>query len=176
MGYHERNGDLIGLAKLGHFQVIAHGVNCMCKQESGIVAQMKREFATNMFPMEFYTKRADYNKLGQIDYKFCRKAADFKTGFWNRKTILPEKGVYVVNCYTQYNYGDNHSDGDGKPLNYAALAMCLDKINYNFAGMKIGLPKIGCGLAKGDWNIVKKLIKKHLKDCDVTIVMLKKQK
>lgn len=40
---------------------------------------------------------------------------------------------------------------------------------------KIGLPQIGCGLAGGDWNKVKEIIKKELKDCFVTVVIYKEK-
>ena len=44
-----------------------------------------------------------------------------------------------------------------------------------FAGKKIGLPKIGSNLAGGDWNIIKEIIKKELKGCDVTVVIYNKE-
>jgi len=50
----------------------------------------------------------------------------------------------------------------------------MRKINHVFKGQHIGLPKIGCGLAGGDWNIVKEIIQKELKDCNVIIVIYKK--
>jgi len=59
-------------------------------------------------------------------------------------------------------------------LDYDALRMCMRKINHEFPGRKIGLPKIGCGLAGGDWNIVQGIIEDELHDCDVTIVNYKR--
>ena len=81
--------------------------------------------------------------------------------------------MVVVNSYTQYNYGRNHSDGESHPLNYAALRLCLNKINHEYKGKRIGLPKIGCGLAGGDWNRVKDITKQELKDCIITVVNYK---
>jgi hypothetical protein len=43
-----------------------------------------------------------------------------------------------------------------------------------FKGKKIGLPMIGAGLAGGDWDHIKYLIQKELRDCQVTIVIYKK--
>ena len=79
----------------------------------------------------------------------------------------------VVNSYTQYKYGKNHSDGVQRPLDYEALTLCMRKINETFKGKHIGLPKIGCGLAGGSWDMVKKIIQKELCDCDVTVVIYK---
>jgi hypothetical protein len=43
-----------------------------------------------------------------------------------------------------------------------------------FEGKHIGLPYIGCGLAGADENLVLDIIKKELKDCNVTMVRYKK--
>jgi len=40
--------------------------------------------------------------------------------------------------------------------------------------MHIGLPKIGAGLAGGDWNRIKEIIKTELTDCKVTVVIYDK--
>ena len=92
------------------------------------------------------------NKLGTIDYKLINN-------------------LYVVNSYTQYGLGKD--DNNNIPLNYNALALCMIKINHIFKNKRIGLPLIGCGLAGGDWNIVKDIIQKNLIDCDITIVKFK---
>ena len=47
-----------------------------------------------------------------------------------------------------------------KPINYAALRICLNEVN-DFAyrnNASIHMPKIGTGLAGGDWNIIEKII------------------
>lgn len=70
-------------------------------------------------------------------------------------------------------YGRNHADGDKSPVDYAAIEMCMKKINHLFKGRHIGLPKIGSGLAGGDWDRIEKIIANSLKDCKVTIVNYK---
>lgn len=165
MNYTEVEGDLIQLAKDANFDVIAHGCNCFCKQKSGIAFQMAKWFGTDE-PMKFNRERKEYrgdiNKLGNIEsYSYFMKP--------NYKARLD-----VVNCYSQYRYGTNHPDGQRNPIDYQALQLCLRKINYTFKGKKIGLPKIGCGLAGGDWSVVKELIMAELTDCDVTVVIYNK--
>jgi O-acetyl-ADP-ribose deacetylase (regulator of RNase III) len=44
-------------------------------------------------------------------------------------------------------------------------------MNHYFKGKHIGLPQIGCGLAGGDWDIVRNLIQEIMIDCDVTVVI-----
>lgn len=90
--------------------------------------------------------------------------------FYNFHTKL-----YAV-IYTQYHYGRNHSDGVQTPVDYDAITMCMRKINHIFKGKHIGLPKIGAGLAGGDWNIIENIIRAELKDMEVTIINFKKTK
>jgi O-acetyl-ADP-ribose deacetylase (regulator of RNase III) len=166
MKYTEVIGDLILLVKNSSFDVISHGCNCFCQMGAGIAPHMAKEFGCDKFPLEDKKYKGDINKLGQIDYGIG----------WLRG----DKGIYgsviVVNAYTQYRYGKNHPDGVKKPVDYDAITLCMRKINHQFNGKRIGLPKIGCGLAGGDWNIVSNIIKKELKDCDVTIVILPEKK
>jgi O-acetyl-ADP-ribose deacetylase (regulator of RNase III) len=43
-------------------------------------------------------------------------------------------------------------------------------IKTNFSGERIGLPKIGAGLAGGDWSVILAIISEELASEDVTIV------
>jgi len=148
--YKEIEGDLIALAKQDKFDVITHGCNCFCRMGRGIAPLMAEAFGCDKYPLEGSKHRGDINKLGQID---CQLHID---------------GVMVINSYSQYTY-----NAEEKPLDYEALTLCLRKINKRFARTRVGLPQIGCGLAGGDWNKVKEIIKKELVDCDVTVVIFK---
>ena len=161
--YKEIEGDLIELALSGHFDVIAHGCNCFCTMGAGIAPQMVKAFGCDKFKMEGIEYKGDINKLGCIDY-----------GIYEGFDLKSEYILTIVNAYTQYGFGRNHSNGTQTPLDYEALVLSMRKINYQFKGMHIGLPQIGCGLAGGDWNRVKTIIQNELKDCDVTIVIFKK--
>ena len=169
MIYQEIDGDLIALAREGKFDVIAHGCNCHSTMGAGIAPQMAKAFGCDRFVMERIG--SDVNKLGNIDYQTFvltkLTADDIKNG-----NFKPE--LTVVNAYTQFNYGRNHADGDAKPLSYEALTLCMKKMNVLFAGKHIGLPKIGAGLAGGDWERIKFIIQKELQDCQVTVVNYKK--
>jgi O-acetyl-ADP-ribose deacetylase (regulator of RNase III) len=165
MKWNEIDGNLITLAKEGKFDVIAHGCNCFCKMGRGLAPQMAKAFGCDRFSMEDTRFEGDINKLGNIEYEFRKsplgtinKIPFDSTGF----------KLFVVNAYTQY-----HWDTATKPLNYAALTLCMLKINHIFKGKHIGLPEIGCHLAGGNWELVSKVIKEIVKDCDVTIVHYK---
>lgn len=176
--YKEIDGNLISLALQGNFDVIAHGVNCMCVQGEGLAPQMVAAFGTDKFPMENPSLKGEIWKLGNIEYETLYQEKEEYGNRWvkypDENVFINGKFIHVVNAYTQYNYGRNHSDGDSKPVDYEAITLCMRKINHIFKGKHIGLPRIGCGLAGGDWEIVKGIIQTELKDCHVTIVNYKK--
>ncbi len=159
-------GDLIRLAQRGNFDVIAHGCNCFCTMGAGLAPQMAKSFKCDdsiKYPGESEMRKGDMNKLGNIE-----------TYAWY---VFDEEGerkrLDVVNAYTQYKYGRNHADGDGSPFDYAAFTLCMRKMNYRFKGKHVGLPKIGAGLAGGDWNRIEKIIEQELRDCRITVVNYK---
>lgn len=158
--YKEVKGNLISMALSGEFDVIAHGVNCFCVQGAGLAPQMVKAFGTDTFPLEALWRKGDFNKLGQID---CRNV---------KYPLNLDKDLWVVNAYTQYNYGSY--DKSKIPLDYEALTLCLRKMNHIFKGKHIGLPQLGAGLAKGNWSKIKKIIQKELIDCNVTVVIYDK--
>ena len=191
------DGDLIKLAKQGKFDVIVHGCNCFSTMKSGIAPQMAEAFGCDEFKKERLTyveyddmdnmyevktdNKGDINKLGTIDWELQYLWFDHpmaKDGLGvpmnSRSVGQPNtKPLVVVNAYTQYKYGRNHADGDKSPVDYAAIEMCMKKMNYRFKGKHIGLPKIGAGLAGGDWNRIEHIINTELKDCQITIVNYK---
>jgi O-acetyl-ADP-ribose deacetylase (regulator of RNase III) len=155
MSYKEIKGDLIAMAKEGRFDVIVHGCNCFCTMGAGIAPQMAKAFGVDQFSLERRKYYEDINKLGQID--------------WGNRLLPIGRTLSIVNAYTQYHYGHKY----GVPIDYDALTLCMRKINHVFKGKHIGLPQIGCGLAAGDWNIVKNIIITELKDMEVSVIIYK---
>jgi O-acetyl-ADP-ribose deacetylase (regulator of RNase III) len=179
MNYKEIEGNIILEARKGIFDVVVQGNNCLCTQGAGLAPQFVKEYSTDKFRMEQEQYKGDINKLGTIDFEeLCYE--DFGKGIFkwvrypdeNRKWV--KHSMFVVNAYTQFNYGRNHADGDQKPVDYDAITLVMRKINHVFKGKRIGLPKISAGLAGGDWNIIKSIIQEELKDCNVTIVIYNK--
>ena len=156
------DGDLLKLAKEGKFDVIVHGANCFCTMGSGIAKQIREEFP-QAYAADRKTKQGDIQKLG------C-----FTSATANQNSSLPNDGYsqqfQIVNAYTQYNYGT-----DSRKADYDAIRLVMRKISHTYKGYRIGMPKIGAGLAGGDWSIIEKIIDEELKDCDVTIVNYNKK-
>ncbi len=171
MTYKEIDGDLIELALAGSFDVIAHGCNCFCMQGAGIAKQMSKTFNTLDFALELPILKGNMLKLGDIDFEEVLKTKDGNI-MLEKLYDVPQPSMdwnfpplTVVNAYTQYEPGAN--------LDYEALTLCLRKINHKFKNKHIGLPGfIGGGIAGGDNDIIRNIIKKELADCDVTIVFL----
>jgi O-acetyl-ADP-ribose deacetylase (regulator of RNase III) len=139
-------GDLISLAIEGRFDVIVHGCNCFCKMGAGIAKQIKKEFPGAYVIDCISTKIGDISKLGNF--------TEVKV------TIIKDITFMVINAYIQYNYGSKgHAD-------YDAIRKVFSKIREKYTGKRIAYPKIGAGLAKGDWDIIYKIICEELQDED----------
>lgn len=151
-------GDLVTLGKQHVFDVVAHGCNCFCTQRNGVAKHFDANFATanhNLYRLEAQRFRGDINKLGTLE------AREFPTV----REEDESKMLTVVNLYTQYRFGTDQMHAD-----YDAIRLCMRKLNHIFKGKHIGLPKLGSGLAGGDWMIIERIIRQELKDCTVTIV------
>lgn len=161
-GYREVNGNLITLAKQGTFDTIIQGCNCFCTMNKGFAQLMKINFSADKLPLEHSSLSGDINKLGQIDYENIQITPSLSN--------IENTTLTIVNAYTQYYWGE-----DRRHFDYDAFTLCLKKINYIFRGKNIGLPKIGTGLAGGNWDVIKEIIQLELKDCNVTVVIYDKK-
>lgn len=54
----------------------------------------------------------------------------------------------------------------GPPIRYEAVSACLEKVATKAIelGVSVHMPRIGCGLAGGEWSRIESLIKEYL--CD----------
>ena len=142
-------GDLIALAQAGRFSLIAHGCNCHCTMGAGIAKGIKAAFPA-AWDADRATKSGDRAKLGQ-----CTAVT----------VALVTGDLVVVNAYTQYDWR-----GGGVKVDYDAVASCMAWIKRRHTGRVIGLPKIGAGLAGGDWERITGIIDRELAGEDVTVV------
>jgi O-acetyl-ADP-ribose deacetylase (regulator of RNase III) len=142
-------GDLIQLALLGRFDVIIHGCNCFCTMGAGIAKLIKKNFP-HSFLADQKTGKGDKKKLGHYSF-----AAFENSG----------KKIVVINAYTQFNFS-----GHGVLVDYHAVKKVFSRIKKDFTNQRIGYPKIGAGLARGDWGIISKIINEQLNGEDHTLV------
>ncbi|NHZ82605.1 phosphatase [Massilia sp. CCM 8695] len=134
-------GDLLQLALDGTVDVIVHGCNCQCQMGKGIALSIKRLFP-EAFAADQATAKGDMSKLGTISVaEIDRNGRKF----------------FIVNGYTQY-----HWRGDGNKADYAAIRLVMKAVKSRFTGKRIGYPKIGAGLAGGDWARIVPIIEEEL--------------
>ena len=128
--------------------VILHGCNCFCTMGAGIAKYLKQQYPL-VYTVDKQTGFGDKKKLGSLSI------AGIHGNF------------HIVNCYSQYNYG--FKKGGKPPVEYKAIGECLEKVAQLYNGWEIRSPKIGCGLAGGDWNIVEPMFEKILGNQNLTI-------
>ena len=128
--------------------IIAHGCNCRGGFGSGVAGQIALKYpkARHSYLDKF---EEDGWYLGDI------------------QPVLQWDGKYIVNCATQFAYlprGICHADYDGVRLSMERL-----KAFAQGKGLSVAIPKIGAGLAGGDWAIIEKIISDVLTDYDITV-------
>lgn len=137
-----------------HCKLIAHGVNCQGQMQSGVAKALYEKWPK---VKEEYLKMSKVwdcpdSLLGSVNFVDIQRRYD---------------KIIVANCFTQQNYGY-----DGQIyLNYQALEFCFSDINLHCLTegiLEIAMPKIGCGLAGGNWEKVKEIIKEEFHH-DITI-------
>jgi O-acetyl-ADP-ribose deacetylase (regulator of RNase III) len=120
----------------------------------GGIAKAVRETFPEAYQADQKTEPGDVSKLGS-----CTSA-----------TIqLNDHRMEVVNAYTQFDYRQH---GDEVLVDYLAVRSCMKWLKERYSGQRIGLPRIGAGLAGGDWEIIRQIIDEELAGEDVTLVVL----
>jgi len=143
-------GDLITFALEGQFDVIVHGCNCFCTMGAGIARVIQEEFP-EAYAADLVTIKGDRNKLGNFSFATVKR---------NKHEIT------IVNGYTQF-----HFHGDSVLVDYDAVQSLFKKVKQHYSGKRIGYPKIGAGLAGGDWARISRIIDLELAEEDHSLVI-----
>lgn len=131
--------------------VLAHGCNCRGGYGSGVARTMALKYPK---ARHYYLDKYDEDgwELGDVQF------------------VTVVGGKIVANCATQDEYYPRnkcHAD-------YLAIRKCMEQVR-DFAkanGYTIAIPKIGAGLAGGDWNIIEGILNDVFKDYDITVYCL----
>ncbi len=122
---------------------LAHGCNCKKSMGAGIAKQVRERYP-NAYKADQATIWGDKNKLGSFTFG------------------IEEDGVMVFNAYTQFDYSRTH-----RCVDYGALEKAINKIAQTVkiitvteGAAALAMPKIGCGLGGGDWNIVSGILER----------------
>lgn len=131
--------------------IIAHGVNCKGAMGSGVALALLKRWSR--VREQYMVKHQNGGwRLGDIQY------------------VPIGEGRFVANCATQKDYlprGPQHADYDAieKVMNDLAEYCAIH-------GKTLAMPKIGAGLAGGDWKVIRKIIDKAFPYKDVFVYHL----
>ena len=132
--------------------ILCHGVNCKGAFGSGVAGQIAQKYPE--------VRAAYLEKHNQEGWKL--KDVQF--------VFLNNKKQTIANCATQNDYfprNQVHSD-------YGAILACMDQVKAfaQQSNLSIAMPKIGAGLAGGDWYIIEAILKDVFNDYDCTVYFL----
>lgn len=147
----EVEGDLLNWVETGYFDVIAHGCNCQCVMSAGIARSIKVRFP-EAYQADLATQKGDGRKLGTLSVA---------------KVMTRGGPLVVVNAYTQVFYGRQSCQ-----VSYAAVRQAFAEVKRRYSGKSIGYPRIGAGLAGGDWGYIASIIDEELAGERHTLVRL----
>lgn len=161
-------GNLLDMADSGDFDIIVHGANCFHKMASGIAGQIAKRYPQAV-KADCDTSYGSRNKLGH----------------YSEATSIDSVGkeFSILNAYTQFTYSRSRDVFD-----YGAFETFLNRLcarvvskylrNQKATGIaspiRIGFPKIGCGLAGGDEKRIMAMLEEFAVDLgnygNVTVV------
>lgn len=159
-------GDIVELTKNGIFNVLVHGCNCGQVMGSGVAKQI-RDAWPNVWEADCsFGELGDPLKLGFYSQAYVHVKAD-------PDAFGATNNVAVVNAYIQYDYG--YVEG-ARYVEYCAVANVFNRLASHYrkvaASPVIGLPRIGCGRAGGDWNCILRIIDAAMPEFDLRVVDL----
>ena len=133
-----KEGCLIEAAKNGEMDYLCHAANCFSTMGAGIA-----KLLSSNFPQVLTVDKADYRSPIE------------KIGSYSSVLI---NGLTFINLYCQYDYGTGC-----RKFEYGAFKRALDEIcrDFSFTGKRIGLPMLGAGLGKADWELVKVILEDY---------------
>lgn len=129
--------------KRGAYSVICHCCNTLGSWGAGFVLPLGRRFpAAKQNYLRFIGSTKPNERLGKVSYEKV------------------DPNIVVANIMGQERI---YRTADGKiPLDYNALKNGFEDVLKRFLGYKvpftIHMPRIGCGLAGGEWSKVSKII------------------
>lgn len=125
--------------------IIVHGCNTCGVMGAGIALQIK-----NRYPDAY----RDY-------YLKCNQTIDKRSLLGNIVITKITSDLYIVNAFTQVNYGRYHFWNDE---NYEAIHSVFTKVNPLAFELSLPIlfPMIGSGLGGGDFVIIRDIIERSL--------------
>lgn len=134
-----KTGDLLEFTE----DAFGHGCNCQSTMGSGVAKAVRAKYPDMYYEADCKSMFSKEDKLG-------------KYTFW----LLPNNKI-GYNIYSQFDYKGRNvgkMDLDYGALESGLMAVCVDLSNRRLKSL--ALPKIGAGLAGGNWEIIEGIIKR----------------
>lgn len=143
--------------------IVIHGVNAMVVMGAGVALALKTAFP-EILEVDRANPLKGEAKLGSLSIYNL----DYKYG----------KLCTIVNACTQYRYGPEFElfgFKTSQKLRKNAIRLAFEEIKRRFGnnGLTFVIPKIGAGLAGGNWEEISKIIEYSLPDEDIICVEFK---
>ena len=151
--------------------VIAHSCNCQNVMGAGIAKQIKERF-----PQAFEADTECYNNEYNEGGNWKVRIGDYSKAEIESKFLLNNKGR-IYNLYTQSGYSTKKREVNYEYFWRALKAMQEDLISIQEETGQpqvLGLPYgISCGLAGGNWKIIKAIIEDIFLDSPIETYIVK---
>lgn len=140
-----KQGDLLECSE----RVIVHGCNSQGVMGGGVALAIRKKYpeAYNAY-MAAYEN--DVLELGEV------------IGAYSKDKL-------ILNAITQRYYG---RDKNKVYVDYGAIREAFKAINSQCSYSTVAMPKIGAGLANGDWDIIEKIIEEECTDVQPVVYVL----
>ena len=135
-------GDIFMIAPKTKGAVIIHGANCKKTMGAGVAKMVRYDFP-DAWNADNEDERTPNERFG-----------DF--------TAFDYENFTIVNAYTQFNPGKN--------VSYMAIRTALTIVKDKYSGRPFFVPRIGAGIAGGDWDRIKGIMEEVFEGEDLTIV------
>lgn len=120
---------------------IAQGVNCQNVMGAGVAKAIYEKYPD---------VKKQYHEFYYIAYS--------KQSLLGKSNAVRTDKKVIFNCFTQFDFGNAYKNKK-RYVNYSAIVKCFEYLMYYIEEDEIlAIPKIGCGLAGGDWDFVEQLI------------------
>lgn len=155
-GISYRRGDILQ----SDANIIVHQVNCMGVMGAGLAKQIR-----DKYPLVYNMYRS-----------YCDVASSKRPPMGKAQIIPVNRGQYIANCFAQIDY--RRSGQDICLTDYNALRTALKTVREFAVDMNaktVALPFwLGCGLAGGNWAIVRDIIDAELGNSRFAVQIFKK--
>jgi len=157
-----RVGDIFEQEDLTH---LIHQANLFHTFGSGIAREIARRYPL----AEAADRRTKYGSRAKL--------GTYSTSVSSDTLLFGRTGPVIINLYSQDGLSATH-----RTTHYAALGAALLHLEYDFTDQEnlmefpvLGIPHgIGCGLAGGDWAVVRAIIDSAFKASPVRVVICRK--